>query len=198
MLKTRELGRLKNGSIQLLSLIFTCVLFHSCIQVDEDPYNRCPSPKPANAIGIKQVFFSPYKNQRYATVSDTVAFSEFGYNFQLDLKLIENALQNESSPAYPLVCEETFRIKNISNLAVILTTPFAGLPVGTDISYALITPDGKNISQLKIFDDVIVYFGAKLTLKPTTISQLKSRIFVFFKDGSSAFLDATSPYMTPN
>ncbi len=198
MLKIGKLGRWKNGSIQLLSLLFASVIFHSCIQVDEDPYNRCPSPKPANAIGIKQVFFSPYKNQRYATASDTVPFSEFGYNFQLDLKLIENPLQTESSPAYPLVCEETFRIENISNLAVILTSPFAGLPVGTDISYALLSPDGKNIAQLKTFDQVSVYFGAKLTLKPTTISQLKSRIFVFFKDGSSAFLDATSPYLTPN
>lgn len=198
MLKIGDMRWLKNKGTRLLGLFFAFATFQSCIQVEEDPYNRCPSPKPANAIGIKQVFFSPYKNQRYASASDTVPFSEFGYNFQLDLKLIENPLQTESSPAYPLVCEETFRIENISNIAVILTAPFAGLPTGADISYALITPDDKNISQLKTFDQVSIYFGAKLTLKPNTISQLKSRIFVFFKDGSGSFLDATSPYLTPN
>ena len=198
MLKIGELRRLKSKSAQLLSLLVVCFIMNSCIQVDEDPYNRCPSPKPANAVGIKQVFFSPYKNQRYAAASDTVSISDFRYNFELDLSLIENTNLTESSLAYPLVCEETFRIENISNIMVILRAPFAGLTVGTDISYALTTPDGKNIAQLKTFDQVSVYFGSKLTLKPTTISQLKSRIFVFFKDGSRAFLDADSPYLTPN
>jgi hypothetical protein len=197
MLKIGDLRWLKNRGTQLLGLLFTFALFQSCIQVDEDPYNRCPSPKFANAIGIKQVFFSPYRNQQYATGSDTVSVSDFRYNFQLDIKLIENTNSIESNPAYPLVCEETFRIENISNIAVILTAPFAGLPIGADISYALITPDNKNISQLKTFDEVSIYFGAKLSLKPNTISQLKSRIFVFFKDGSRSFLDSTSPFLNP-
>ncbi|MBS4072916.1 MAG: hypothetical protein KGZ90_16425 [Algoriphagus sp.] len=189
---------MRNRGTQLFSLLFVIAMIQSCIRIDEDPYNRCPSPKAANAVGIKQVFFSPYKNQRYATASDTVSISDFRYNFELDLSLIGNSNSSDSSLAYPLVCEETFRIENISNLAVILTAPFAGLPVGTDISYALLTPEGKNIAQLKTFDQVSVYFGAKLTLKPTTITQLKSRIFVFFKDGSRSYLDATSPYLKTN
>jgi hypothetical protein len=196
MLKIRkESWVIKKGSRLLVFLVLS--IFNSCIQVDEDPYNRCPSAKPANATGIKQVFFSPYKNQRYATASDTVSVSGFGYNFQLDIKLIENANQTDASPAYPLVCEETFRIENISNIAIILLEPFAGLPVGTDISYALITPNGKKVSELKLFDQVSVYFGTKLTLRPSSISQLKSRIFVFFKDGSRSFLDSTSPFLNP-
>jgi hypothetical protein len=198
MLKIVDMRWLKYKETRLLGLFFAFATFQSCIQIEEDPYNRCPSPKLANAIGIKQVFFGPYINRQYAIASDTVALSDFRYNFQLDIKLIENSNSIESNPAYPLVCEETFRIENISNIAVILTAPFAGLPTGADISYALITPDDKNISQLKTFDQVSIYFGAKLTLKPNTISQLKSRIFVFFKDGSGSFLDATSPYLTPN
>ncbi len=182
------------GSLPILAF-FNYLFLHSCIQVKEDPYNQCPAPKPATAVGIKEVFFSPYKNQRYSTASDTVPVSKFGYNFQLDIKLIENS-STESIPAYPLVCEETFQIRNISNISVILTAPFAGLPMGTDFSYALLTPESKSISQLKTFDEVSIYFGTKLTLKPIAVSQLKSRIFVFFKDGSQAHLDATSPYLT--
>ncbi len=175
------------------------ILISGCIRIEEDPYNRCPSAIEADAIGIKQVFFSPYRNQAYSLSTDTVSFKDFRFNFELDVKKKENALsQVPQTYAYSLVCEEKYRIQNISNLTVILTAPFAGLPVGTDIAYALRTSDGKRISELRNFEEVSVYFGSSLTLNPEPYSQLKTRIFVFFRNGTQAFLDSTSPYLKTN
>lgn len=49
----------------------------------------CAIPAEAKAIGIKQVFYSPYQSQRYATASDTVLLTEFGFNFELGILEIE-------------------------------------------------------------------------------------------------------------
>lgn len=172
------------------------LLLTACIQVDEDPYNQCPLPIKAEATGIKEVFFSPYCNKRYANTSDTVSLSDFGFNFELEVKKRQNDNTEDTwQNAYPLTCEETFHIGNISNISVVLTGSFAGLPIGTDISYALITPDGKRISDLRNFENISVYFGSKLTLRPAPYSQLKTRIFVFFRNGNQAFMDSTSPYL---
>lgn len=159
----------------------------------------CPRSKDADATGIKQVFYSPYKQQRYATASDTVDISDFRFNFELEIQVKEN--QNSGTlpgHAFALSCIQTYTIRNISNISVILTAPFAGLPIGTDISYLLISPDNKPISELREFENISVYFGTSLKTTPSNYSQLKTRTFLFLRNGTQTFIDSTSPYLKTN
>lgn len=176
------------------------LLTASCIDSEDSGYlDGCPRPAEADAIGIKQVFYSPYQNQRYATSSDTVSLSDFGFNFELEIQVKENA-NSGSLPgqAFALSCIQSFNIRNISNVSVILTAPFAGLPIGTDVSYLLVTPDSKRISELREFENVSVYFGSSLAITPVNYSQLKTRTFLFLKNGTQKFIDSTSPYLKTN
>lgn len=182
----------------LLGLQLCLLITWSCIE--EVGLNEgCPTPKEADAVSIKQVFFNPYKNQRYATPADTVAFSEFGFNFELEIQDYE-ALNARSFPgqAFALSCIQTYNLRNISNISVVLLAPFAGLPTGTDISYLLITPDGEKISELRDFQNVSVYFGTKLNITPSNYSQLKTRTFLFLKNGTQKVVDSTSPFLKTN
>jgi hypothetical protein len=173
------------------------LVFSSCVENElMNPFDGCPSPAAADAVGIKQVFFSPYKNQRYSTPTDTVGISEFRFNFELELK----ELQNKSTGflpgnAYALSCLKTYTIRNISNITVLLTEPFAGLPIGTDISYLLELPEGKKLSELRTFDGVSVYFGTQLKIIPENYSQLKTKTFLFLRNGNQFTFDSTSPYL---
>lgn len=179
-------------------IYLSLLVLASCI---EDPgFNEgCPAPKEADAVSIKSVFFSPYKNQRYATAADTVLFSEFGFNFELEIQELE-AFDFRSLPgqAFALSCLQTYNLRNISNITVILSAPFAGLPVGTDISYLLVTPDGEKISELRDFRNVSVYFGSKLNITPSNYSQLKTRTFLFLRNGTQKVVDSTSPFLKTN
>ncbi|WP_157963181.1 hypothetical protein [Algoriphagus litoralis] len=172
----------------------------SCIDsVEPGNVDGCPRPKEADAVGIKAVFFSPYKNNRYAIASDTVSLAEFGFNFELEIQVKENS-NSGSLPgqAFALSCIQSFNIRNISDITVILTAPFAGLPIGTDISYLLFTPDKKRLSELKEFEAISVYFGTSLETTPANYSQLKTRTFLFLKNGTQTFIDSTSPYLKTN
>ncbi|MBA4299749.1 MAG: hypothetical protein C0433_06505 [Cyclobacterium sp.] len=184
-----------------LGVAYLLLFMTSACLEGEDTRNKegCPIPTQADATGIKQVFFSPYKAQRYATALDTVLLSEFRFNFELEI-LIK---KNQNSSTFPLHsekfdCIQTFSLQNISNISVILTAPFAGLPIGTDISYLLFTPDKKRISELRDFGNVSVFFGTSLELKPPNYSQLKTRTFLFLKNGTQKFVDSTSPFLKTN
>jgi hypothetical protein len=186
------------ATISLCLAYLSVLVLVSCIE--EPGFNEgCPAPKEADAVSIKQVFFSPYKNQRYSTPADTVAFSEFGFNFELEIKELE-AFNSGSFPgrALALSCVQTYNLRNISNISVVLLAPFAGLPTGTDISYLLITPDGEKISELRDFRNVSVYFGSKLNITPSNYSQLKTRTFLFLRNGTQKVMDSTSPFLKTN
>lgn len=176
------------------------IMTSACIDSEDTGISEgCPRPKEADAIGLKQVFFSPYLNNRYSSSSDTVLLSQFGFNFELEIREKEN--QNSGSlpgQALALSCIQTYTIRNISNIAVVLTEPFAGLSIGTDIAYLLITPDKKRISELREFENVSVYFGSNLEITPPNYSQLKTRTFLFLKNGTQTFIDTTSPYLKTN
>lgn len=204
----RLINFLQSGNFKKVSLTLGICLGYmvllmasSCIDGEDNTLNLegCPRPKAADALGIKQVFFSPYRMNRYSTSADTVALAEFGFNFELDIQIQENP-NSGSLPgqAYALSCIQAFNIRNISNISVILTAPFAGLPIGTDISYLLLTPDNKRISELREFENVPVYFGTSLQTTPPNYSQLKTRTFLFLKNGTQTFIDSTSPYLKTN
>ncbi|RIW14464.1 hypothetical protein D0X99_12955 [Algoriphagus lacus] len=186
------------ATVSLCLAYLSVLVLVSCIE--EPEFNEgCPAPKEADAVSIKQVFFSPYKNQRFASSADTVAFSEFRFNFELEIKEKE-AMNSGSLPgqAFALSCIQTYNLRNISNISVILLAPFAGLPTGTDISYLLITPEGEKISELRDFQNVSVYFGSKLNITPSNYSQLKTRTFLFLRNGTQKVMDSTSPFLKTN
>lgn len=193
---------LKEVSLTLcLCVGYLLILMTSaCIYGEDNGFiDGCPRPKDADALGLKEVFFSPYLNNRYSLAADTVRLSHFGFNFELDIQLKENP-NSGSLPgqAFALSCIETFNIRNISNITVVLTAPFAGLPIGTDISYLLFTTDGKRLSDLRDFENVSVYFGTSLKTTPSNFSQLKTRTFLFLRNGTQIFIDSTSPYLKTN
>lgn len=172
----------------------------ACIDTLGPPeIDGCPSPVEADAVKIKEIFFSPYKTQRYSTATDTVPVSEFGFNFELEIQVKESP-NSGSLPgqAYALSCLQTYNIRNISSITVLLTAPFAGLLIGTDISYLLLTTDKKPISELKEFENVSVFFGSSLSATPANFSQLKTRTFLFLKNGTRTFIDSTSPILKTN
>lgn len=198
---SRKINLKKVSLTAVLCIGYLLILMTSACIGSEDTGNPqgCPRPKEADATGLKQVFYSPYQNNRYSTASDTVLLSQFGFNFELEIQEKEN--QNSGSlpgQALALSCIQTYTIRNISNIAVVLTEPFAGLPMGTDISYLLITNDKKRISELREFENVSVYFGTNLSITPSNYSQLKTRTFLFLKNGTQTFIDSTSPYLKTN
>jgi hypothetical protein len=172
----------------------------ACIDSEDNGFiDGCPRPKEADALGIKEVFFSPYLNNRYSIATDTVPLSQFGFNFELDIQLKENPNSGTlPGQAYALSCIQTFNIQNISSITIVLTAPFAGLPIGTDIAYLLVTPEGKRLSELREFENVSVYFGTSLNSTPANYSQLKTRTFLFLRNGTQIFMDSTSPFLKTN
>ncbi len=170
-----------------------------CIEGGDPEQDGCPRPTEADAIGIKRVFFSPYQNQRYATAADTVPLSEFGFNLELELRQKEPQASGKfPGQAFALSCLGTYNIRNVSNISVVLLEPFAGLPVGTDISYALLIEGDKKLSQLRKLERVTAYFGTSLSLVPENYSQLTTRTFLFLKDGTQKTIDSTSPHLKIN
>lgn len=177
----------------ILGVQLSLLVFGSCVDPPELS-DICPSPGPADAVGIKNVFYSPYINQRYSTERDTVPFSEFGFNLELEIRKLEaNISGSMPGQAFALSCAESFTIRNISNIIVELREPFAGLPTGTDIGYLLVTPEGKKLSELREFENVTVWFGTKLAVTPPNFSQLKTRTFLFLRNGTRYVMESTSP-----
>ena len=180
-----------------IGYLFALITF-SCVETPELD-DLCPEPAEADAMGIKDVFYSPYSNQRYSSSSDTVPLREFRFNFELEIQRKENPAGGSlPGQAFALSCLETFTIRNISNISVILTAPFAGLPIGTDIAYLLETPEGEKLSEMRTFEGISVYFGTRLTITPENYSQLKTRTFLFLKNGDCSFIDSSSPYLKIN
>lgn len=169
-----------------------------CIESIDNAADVCLNVPIAQAEGIKRIYFGPFQNQQSATSEDTVSVSDFGFNLELGIVTEENQeLDPFFSSAERISCQGIYSIRNISNIAVVLLEPFGEIPTGTDISYLLLTPSGQSIAQLREFDRVSVYIGARLNFHPKNISQLNTRTFLFLRDGTQIFLDSSSPYLKP-
>ncbi len=175
------------------------MILGSCVdQLDSDPFGSCPAPETSNAIGLK-VAYSPYQDNRYSTDQDTVALKDFSINFEVVAESnTESNLGYMPGKAFALSCIKTYRFKNISNIAVTLLSPFNGLPVGTDISYLLQVDPETTLNRFREFDNISNYLGANLTIVPENYEQLKTRTFLFLKDGSKIIVDSTSPRIKIN
>lgn len=177
-------------------LFYPLLLVVTACMENEFYLEGCPLPTPADATGLAEVFYSPYFNQKYSSASDTVSFQDFRFNLKL------NVMEKERTDSgvlpgkvFALSCARSYSIGNISNISVILLQPFAGLPTGTDISYLLEDPQGKRLSELREFVEIQIFFSFKLKITPANYSQLKTRSFLFLKDGSRHMIESTSPYL---
>lgn len=169
-----------------------------CIESIDNASDLCLNVPVVEAEGIKRVYFGPFQNQQSASDQDTVVVENFGFNLELDLLIEATDLPDPFfSSTNRIACQGVYTIRNISNIAVVLLEPFADLPAGTDISYLLLTPSGQSIAQLREFNRVSVYIGARLNFNPEKISQLRTRTFLFLRDGTRVFLDSTSPFLKP-
>lgn len=175
----------------LILILFSC-LSESALQ---DPFGDCPEAREAEALDI-QVFYSPYENTTYAVETDTVAFGDFAFNFELTPGLMSDSGKGRfPGQAYALSCIQSFNFTNISNISVILTAPFNDLPIGTDISYLLVLPDGTLLDDLRDFKNVASFFTLDLRVTPANFSQLRTQTILFLRDGSQKVFTSNSPYL---
>lgn len=179
--------------ISFLHLVL--LVMFSCLDQTtvEDPFGECPTPRAANAIGLKIQYF-PYENSRYSLETDTVLFKKFGIVLELTPELVsDNQLGKFPGQAFALSCAPTYNFRNISNIAIILTSPFAGLQNGTDISYLLELPDKTKLSELRDFQNSSNYFLFTLKKEPANFERLKTKTILFLKNGTQITIESTSP-----
>jgi len=176
--------------IHLLLLVLVSCLDETSL---EDPFGECPPPRAANAIGLKNQFF-PYKNSRYSIQADTVLWEKFGLVLELTPELLsDNHIGKFPGQAFALSCAPSYNFRNISNIAIILTAPFAGLQNGTDISYLLELPDKTKLSELRDFQNTSNFFLFTLKKEPANFERLKTKTILFLRNGTQITLESTSP-----
>ncbi|MBN3581833.1 hypothetical protein JYB64_05495 [Algoriphagus aestuarii] len=175
------------------------LVFVSCIdQGDANPFGSCPPPRIANAKDL-MVTYAPYENSRYSTEKDTVSFKDFAFNLEIVPEVeSETWLRDFPGRTYALSCAMSYNFKNISNIAVTLLAPYQNLPVGTDISYLLKVNEELTLNKLRDFGGLFPNIAMKITLPPSDYEQLKTRTFLFLKDGSKITVDSNSPYLLVN
>lgn len=178
------------SAVYLLVLILASCMDETSI---EDSFGVCSDAREANAVDIKAQFF-PYKNSRYSIESDTVLISEFAMVLEVTPELLsESQVGKFPGQAFALSCSPLYEFRNISNIAVILTAPFAGIQNGTDISYLLELPIKKRLSEFRDFQNTSNYFLLKLNKTPNNFERLKTKTILFLRNGSQRTFDSTSP-----
>lgn len=178
----------------LLLVLFSC-LSESALQ---DPFGECPDARDAKAIDIR-VFYSPYENTTYAVETDTVSFEDFAFNFELTPEFMSYSEKGAfPGRAYALSCIQSFNFSNISNISVILTAPFNDLPIGTDISYLLVLPDGTLLNDLRDFTNITSFFTMNVRVTPANFSQLRTQTILFLRDGTQKAFTSNSPFLETN
>lgn len=188
-------------TLSLVAINLLILIISSCVGDDPtfgNPFGDCPAASNANAVDLS-VFYSPFRNSMYSSPTDTVSLDEFAFNFELTPELISSSEKGGfPGQTYALSCAQAFNFKNISNIAVILKSPFNNLPIGTDISYLLILPDKTTLDDLRDFQRTASFFTMKFTVVPSNFSQLHTQTFLFLRDGSQIVVESTSPYIQTN
>ena len=183
----------------LFSYLFLLIL-PACIEnLDSNPFGECSS------IGLKanlidfEVFFEPYKNDRYATADDEVNFDDFKLNLKLTLDQIsQSSSSNFPGRAYALSCLAIYDVRNVSNIAIILAAPYEGMSIGTDISYLFITQNEIRLSEFRDFSKLSNFISLSLLSPPSSKTQLKTKTIVFFRNGNQQVIETTSPTLLIN
>ncbi|UJP63559.1 hypothetical protein [Mongoliitalea daihaiensis] len=156
----------------------------------------CPSIKRVNAVGIEQIFFSPFSNQQPANSDDTVAIHEFRLNFELTFESFQQAQLTPWLPGIAFAiedCEPRYSIQNISNIMIILNEPFHGLSIGTDVAFLLSTNEDVQLNRLRDFSNSRQFFTFRLNQSIQGPQQLNANLIVSLRNGSTLNSSFISP-----
>lgn len=183
-------------SISIMVLHLALLVVYSCYVDPAFDGQNCDFPQKANIMGLKQVFYSPYENQKYALPSDTVSVSDFRFNIEFEFESIGTAhIKGIPGIAYALDCVPKFNVQNISNIQVFLTAFFNELPPGTDISYLFLLPDGTQLSRFRDYSKMEQYLSLRLNVNSVSTQQLNSLVVIYLKNGEQLIIRSTSPYL---
>jgi len=194
--------RKKIQATLLLSLSYLLVLaLPACIEnIDSDPFGDCSQSTIKANLKDFEVLYEPYRNKKYSTESDEVSFKDFKMNFRLDLEPISQSSIFWDLPgnAYALSCAAVYDVRNISNIAIILSAPFEGIPTGTDVSYLFVAQNDIRLSEFRDFSKTSNFISLTLQKAPTSKTQLKTKTILFLKNGTQKIIDSISPILLNN
>ncbi|WP_009033291.1 hypothetical protein [Indibacter alkaliphilus] len=160
----------------------------------DDPL--CGNIQRSKIQDIKQVFFNPFTNGRFAMEEDTVNIEAFRYNFELEFEAIQSALIYFPGFSFALDCEPKFNVENISNISIILRENYDDFPAGTDISYLFLLPDGSQLSRFRDFSAMQKFFSLKLDYIPEKSESLETTLIIFLRSGDQIRKASTSPVLS--
>lgn len=183
---------MKNFGIGILALLLLGQITTTSCVPDPDGGLDCTYPSLVNLDSIKQVFYSPYHDHRFARETDTVRFEDFGITAEFGFQNI-NQTKNPYERVYPGACASVFNVQNVSNIELYLTSPFGTLSTGTEVSYLFLTDDGTALNRFRNFRRMNQYMNLKLKERPSQASQINTRLVVYFRDGTSKSLSSNSP-----
>jgi hypothetical protein len=195
-------GRKNIQATLLLSFSYMALLvLNACIEnVDSNPFGECSKVGLKSNLKDFNILYQPYKNGKSSTEADKVIFMDFRFNFSLTIEQISQSSSTFSFPgnAYALSCAALFDVRNVSNIAIILTAPYEGIQTGTDISYLFEIQNDIRLSEFRDFSKISSIISLTLQRAPTSNTQLKTKTIVFFKNGTQKIVESTSPTLLIN
>ena len=195
-----KLKRLKMTAA-ILTAYLSMMIFVGCgDDPDMNPFGECGGPYKVNAVDLS-LFYEPYKNNQYASESDTVNLDEFNIYLKIEAEAIsEISSRTASFPgvAYALSCAPNFDFQNIQGITMILLEPFGDKVAGTNISNLVTTHDNVKLSDLREFKGSLGQYRLNIDLQPDNKSQLKTRTILKLRNGTEKIFESTSPVLLTN
>lgn len=188
-------------TLAMVSAYMSMMIFVACVDDPEiNPFGECGGPIKVNATNVSLIY-EPYKNNQYATESDTVKLEEFNIYLKIDSEPVADASQTGSSfpgRAYALSCAPNLDFQNITSISITLLAPFGGKEAGTNISNLVLTHEDKKLSELTEYRNSVGTYKLKVNLTPGNQSQLKTKTVLKLKNGSEKVIESTSPVLLTN
>ncbi|WP_144604949.1 hypothetical protein [Algoriphagus algorifonticola] len=199
-MKTLFTSKSINSTLILCFGYLAFLVGSSCVQEQlPDLYESCPPPRAANAIDLK-VLYLPYINNTYSKSTDTVNSKDFQVVLELEPELLsENSTgSSQLGRAFALSCLPIYDFRNISNIAITLTESYGELQAGSDISYLFENFEGIRLSEIRDFKKFDRLIGLSYKGNISNNSQLKTRTFLFLKNGNQIVVNSSSPILKLN
>lgn len=188
-------------TVAMISAYLSMLVFVACVDDPEiNPFGECGGPYKVNAIDVGLIY-EPYKNNQYATESDTVKFEEFNIYLKIDSEPIADASPTGSSfpgRAYALSCAPNLDFQNITSISITLLAPYGDKEAGTNISNLVTTHEDKKLSEMTEFKHSVGQYKLTVNLTPGNKSQLKTRTVLKLKNGTEKIVESTSPVLLTN
>lgn len=185
-------------TVAIISAYLSMMIFVACVDdSDMNPFGECGGPYKVNATDVS-LFYEPYKNNQYATESDTVNLEDFNIYLRISSEPTAEASNTGNSfpgRVYALSCAPNLDFQNINSILITLLAPFGDREAGTNISSLVTTHDDIKLSDLRNFKSSMGQYKLTVNLQPENKSQLKTRTVLKFNNGSEKIFESTSPVL---